>query len=99
MRGGLEELVIEEGMGEEAAPGDRVLGQGFLSQMQKDQPEWTVGDVEDPIFDGIVRRTRGKQEKNRKTRSEQEKNHRQMLRAITESMLSSTTTKQRISPQ
>ena len=83
------ERVIEEGMGEEATPGDRVLGRGFLSQTKEDQPEWTVGDVEDPIFDGIVRRTRGKQEKSRH----------QMLKAITESMLSSTTTKPRINPR
>ena len=76
-------------MGEKAAPGDRVLGRGFLSQTKEDPPEWTVGGVEDPIFDGIVRRTLG----------EQEKNCHQILKAITESMLSSTTTKQRINPR
>ena len=86
MLGGLEGLVIEGGMGKEAAPGDRALGLEFLSQMQKDQPEWTVGGVEDLIFDVIVQRTLG----------EQEKNHHQMPKAIIESMLSSTTTKQHI---
>ena len=81
-------MVIEEGMGEEATLGDKVLCLGFLSQTQKDQSEWTVGGVEDLIFDVIVRRTLG----------EQEKNHHQMPKAIIESMLSSTTTKQHINP-
>ena len=83
------ERVIEEGMGEEATQGDRVRGRGFLSQTKEDQPVWTFGDVEDPIFAGIVRRTRGEQEKSRH----------QMLKAIIESMLSSITTKQRINPR
>ena len=89
MLGGLEGLVIEGGRGEEAALGDRALGLEFLSQTQRDQPEWTIGGVEDLIFGMIVRRTLGEQEKNRH----------QMLKEITESMLSSTTTKQRINPR
>ena len=75
-------------MGEEAAPGDKALGLEILSQTQGGQPRWTVGGVDDLIFDVIVRRTLG----------EQEKDHYHIPKEIIESMPSSTTTKQHINP-
>ena len=70
------------------ALGDRAPGLEIHRHNQGGQPRLIVGGVEDLIFSVIARRSH----------REQEKDHHQIPKAIIESMLSLTMTKQHISP-